>query len=337
MNENSRHPFYEQWDGKPYNSFPVWVKKKYGERYQKISLDAGFTCPNKDGSKGVGGCAYCNNRSFTPSYCRSSDDLRRQLSEGIRFFSFRYRRAGKFLGYLQSYSNTYGSLDELKRIYETVLAYPGIYGLAIATRPDCVDEGILDYLEELSVNHMIFIEYGMESCYSETLRRVNRGHTFEDSVKAIEMTANRGIHIGVHLLFGLPGESRQMMLDQAGIISSLPVDTLKMHQLQVIKGTQLAKQYLENPQSFDLFTLPEYFDFIARFLQMLDPRIAVQRFFNETPPRYRIAPDWGLIRSDKLTIQFEEYMQTRGIWQGQAFSGRIAAPETDERPALGKP
>lgn len=319
MNENFRHPFFEEWDGKPYNSFPAWFKKHYGERYQKISLDAGFTCPNRDGSKGDGGCAYCNNRSFTPSYCRSSDDLKRQLSEGIQFFSFRYRRTSKFLGYLQSYSNTYGSLDELKRVYQTVLSYPGVHGLVVATRPDCVNEEILDYLESLSSNHMIFMEYGVESCNNETLLRVNRGHTFEDSVKALEMTANRGIHVGVHLLFGLPGESRQMMLNQADIISALPVDSVKMHQLQIIKGTQMAKEYLKDPDTFDLFTSDEYFDFISRFLLRVDPNITVQRFFNETPPRYRIAPDWGLVRSDTLTKQFEQYMHAKGMWQGQEY------------------
>lgn len=317
MSEVVAHPYYEEWDGKPYNAYPVWFRKKFGERYQKISIDAGFTCPNRDGSKGAGGCSYCNNKSFTPSYCKPAKELVKQLSEGIRFFSFRYRRTKKFLGYLQSYSNTYGSLDELKRVYETVLSYPDVHGLVIATRPDCIDEKVLDYLEILAADYLIFLEYGLESCYNSALARVNRGHTFEDSVRALEMSAGRGIHVSAHLLFGLPGESREMMLEQGQMISALPVDSVKLHQLQIIKGSQMAREFLSNPSQFNLFTLEEYFEFMTGFLQRLAPGITVQRIFNETPPRFRIAPDWGLIRSDVLTAQFEQHMMERGCWQGQ--------------------
>jgi uncharacterized protein len=319
VNHPAISPYSAEWGQKPYNAFPVWFKKKYGERYQKISIDAGFTCPNRDGSKGRGGCTYCNNISFTPSYCDSSDALTRQVQEGIGFFTVRYRRAKKFLGYLQSYSNTYKPLEELKELYGNILKIQGIHGLVISTRPDCVDEKLLDYIWTLSQKNLIFLEYGIESCYDSTLARVNRGHTFEDSARAIEMTAERGIHVTAHLLFGLPGESRQMMMDQAAFVSALKIDSLKFHQLQIIRGTSLAREFIEDPSMFQLFGLDEYFEFILTFLEKLRPDITIQRFFNETPPRYKLAPDWGLVRSDVLNIRLEKLMLEKNTWQGRLY------------------
>jgi uncharacterized protein len=316
---SATNPYYEEWGQKPYHAFPVWFRRKYNERYQKISIDAGFTCPNRDGSKGWGGCTYCNNKSFTPSYCIPEDVLCNQVEEGIKFFSVRYRRATKFLGYLQSYSNTYKSLEELKSIYERILKMPKIHGLVISTRPDCVDEKLLNYLEGLATTHLIFLEYGIESCYDSSLKKINRGHTFDDSCRAIDLSAGRGIHVTAHLLFGLPGESRQMMLDQAEIVSALKIDSIKFHQLQIIKETKMAKEYLGSPSSFELFGLDEYFDFTIRFLERLKPDISVQRFFNETPPRYKLAPDWGLVRSDVLNAQLEKIMIEKNTWQGRLF------------------
>ncbi len=316
------HPFEKEWASKPYNAFPVWFKKKYGERYQKISIDAGFTCPNRDGKVAEGGCTYCNNQSFTPSYCITQDQLYQQISEGIVFFSKRYRRASKFLAYLQSYSNTYKSLPDLKFIYEQLLSHPNVHGLVIATRPDCINEPLVDYLEELAKEVMIFLEIGIESCYNGTLKSVNRGHTFEQTQSALKLVQGRGIHITGHLLFGLPGESHEMMLDQADIISELPLDSLKFHQLQIIKGTKMAKQYLATPDTYHLFEFDEYLDFIISFLERLRPEITIQRFFNETPPRYRLAPDWGLVRSDVLTAELEKKMIENGTWQGRSYNKR---------------
>jgi uncharacterized protein len=315
------NPHFDEWGHKPYNAFPVWFRKKYHERYQKISIDAGFTCPNRDGLKGQGGCTYCNNKSFTPSYCNPEDELIRQVEEGIRFFSVRYRRATKFLGYLQSYSNTYKPLDDLKVIYETILRMPGIRGLVISTRPDCVDERLLDYLATLAQKHMIFLEYGIESCYDSSLEKVNRGHTFEDSRKAIDMTVERGIHVTAHLLFGLPGETRGMMMEQTDLMSALNIDSLKFHQLQIIRGTRMANEYLKSPSAFQLFDLDEYYEFLIAFLERLDPNITIQRFFNETPPRYKLAPDWGLVRSDVLNIRLEKLMVEKNTWQGRLRNG----------------
>jgi uncharacterized protein len=320
---NQDNPYFEEWGQKPYNAFPVWFKKKYGQRYQKISLDAGFTCPNRDGTKGLGGCTYCNNKSFTPSYCSTEDILRTQVEEGIKFFSVRYRRASKFLGYLQSYSNTYKPFDELKELYEFILKLPNIYGLVIATRPDCVDEKLLDYLELLAKDHMIFLEYGIESCYDDTLVKINRGHSFLESKTAIAMSAGRSIHLTAHLLFGLPGESKQMMLAQAEMMSELPIDSLKFHQLQIIKGTKMASEYVASPESFNLFSLEEYMDFAIDFLERLSPSISVQRFFNETPPKFKLAPDWGLMRSDVLNKMLEQIMIDQGRWQGRSFGNFI--------------
>lgn len=313
----NKNPYFEEWGCKPYNAYPVWFRNRFGERYQKISIDAGFTCPNRDGTKGTGGCTYCNNKSFTPSYCKAHDDLFHQVSEGIGFFSRRYRRAKKFLAYLQSYSNTYKPLSDIEAIYESILSHPDIYGLVISTRPDCVDERLLDYLAKLSDDYLIFLEFGIESCYNATLMRINRCHTFEDSVKAINMATERNLHVAAHLLFGLPGETREMMLEQARIVSGLGIESLKFHQLQIIKGTRMAAEYVENPELFRLFSLEEYIQFSIAFLERLKPEISVQRFFSETPPRLKLAPDWGLMRSDVLNQRLEETMVGQNTWQGK--------------------
>lgn len=302
-----------------YNSYSEYFKREFGTRVQKVALDAGFTCPNRDGTKGVGGCTYCNNDAFNPSYCQPQKSITRQITEGIEFHQKRYRRAKNFLAYFQAYSNTYGSIEHLKSLYNEALAFPSVTGLVIGTRPDCIDDEKLEYFARLAEKHYVIIEYGIESCYNRTLKRINRGHTFEESEAAIRKTNEFGIHTGAHLIFGLQGESEEDMLAEAGIISKLPLDTVKFHQLQIIKGTRMAKEYLENPSQFNLFTLENYVDFIVRFTERLNPDFVIERFTGEAPPRFQEGPIWGGLRSDEVQVLIEKELEKRETWQGRLF------------------
>ncbi len=303
-----------------FNAYANYFKREFGERVQKLTVDAGFSCPNRDGSKGRGGCTYCNNDAFNPSYCHPDKSVKQQLAEGIEFHQNRYRRASRYLAYFQAYSNTYAPLSELKKIYEQALQFDEIAGLVIGTRPDCIDDEKLEHFQQLSEKYYVILEYGIESCYNDTLARINRGHTFEESIEAIEKTAAYGIKTGAHLIFGLPGESREMMLDEAKIISNLPLDNVKFHQLQIIKGSLMEKQYRENPGSFDFFELDEYIDFIIEFLEHLSPSIVIERFAGEVPPRFLAGPGWGNIRNDQVLNRIENELEIRNSWQGKQYS-----------------
>ena len=269
-----------------FNAYSNYFRNIYGARVQKVSIDAGFTCPNRDGSKGTGGCTYCNNDAFNPSYCQPVKSVSEQIEEGIKFHKWRYNEAVSYLAYFQAYSNTYAPLETLKRLYSEALSYPGVAGLIIGTRPDCIDDEKLVYIRELSEKYYVAIEYGIESCYNKTLKRINRGHTFEEAVDALEKTSVLGITSGAHFIFGLPGETRKEMLEQVDIISGLPIRTVKFHQLQIIKGTTMETEFINNPGDFDLFTWEEYLDFFVHFLERLNPAIVVERFTGEAPPRF---------------------------------------------------
>jgi hypothetical protein len=300
-----------------FNSYSDYFRKIYGTRVQKVSIDAGFTCPNRDGTKGRGGCTYCNNDAFNPSYCQPSKPVAVQLEEGISFLKWRYRSAASYLAYFQAYSNTYAPVEKLRSLYGEALSFPGVVGIVIGTRPDCIDEEKLDYLSGLAENHYIAIEYGIESCYDRTLERINRGHSFSEAVKALEMTASRGLNTGAHFIFGLPGESLQEMLDTAVIISSLPLTTAKFHQLQIIKGTRMEKEFIENPGDFNLFSWEEYLEFFIGFLERLNPDIVVERFTGEAPPRFLNGQPWGKKRSDDIIRLFEQRLEELDTWQGR--------------------
>jgi len=302
-----------------FNAYANYFKQEFGERVQKLSIDAGFTCPNRDGKVGHGGCTYCNNDAFNPSYCESGKSVSKQIEEGIEFHLNRYRRAGKYLAYFQAYSNTYADHEHLKSIYEEALRKPEIIGLVIGTRPDCVDENLLDYFKELSERFYIIIEYGLESCYDKTLIEINRGHTFQQSIDAIKLTASKGIKTGAHLIFGLPGESRAEMLVEAEILSKLPINNMKFHQLQIIKGTKMEEEYGLSPEHFDFFELPEYIEFVIDFLEKLNPNIVIERFAGEVPPRFLAGPGWGLIRNDQILNLIEKRLEERNTFQGRLF------------------
>ncbi|NTW24089.1 MAG: TIGR01212 family radical SAM protein, partial [Lentimicrobium sp.] len=287
---------------KRYNSYNEYFKRTFGQRVQKVSIDAGFTCPNRDGTVGSGGCTYCNNDAFNPSYCQPHKTVAMQIAEGIEFHKIRYRRALKYLAYFQTYSNTYAPLSTLKELYGQALSYPEIAGLVIGTRPDCIDGEKLSYFSQLAAEYYIIIEYGLESTSNETLKRINRGHTWEQTVTAINKTAEAGIKTGAHLIFGLPGETRETMLQQVDLISQLPLTTIKFHQLQIVRDTLMARQYMENAENFHLFELEEYVNFIVEFIERLNPAFVIERFTGEVPPRFLVSKPWGQLRSDQVTL-----------------------------------
>lgn len=304
-------------DGKRYNSFVGYFRRKYGERLQKIVLDAGFTCPNRDGTVGRGGCTYCDNAAFHPSYSTAGKSLHRQLDEGIEFHKVRYRTTEHYLAYFQSYSNTYAPLERLKQLYSEALSHSQVVGIVIGTRPDCVDEEKLDYIAGLAENHVVIVEYGIESCHDVTLRRINRGHDFAAAQKAVRMTAERGVDVGAHFILGLPGETRQMMLDSCALINDLPLRSVKFHQLQIVKGTRMEKEYEERPLDFERFALDDYLDFFADMLERLRPDLFIERFAGEVPPRFVNETPWGLIRNVELLRLLDARLAARNTWQGR--------------------
>ena len=304
---------------KRYNAYPEYFRRHFGERVQKISVDAGFTCPNRDGTLAYGGCTYCDNDAFNPSYCTPGKSIIQQINEGIEFHAKRYRRAKKFLVYFQAYSNTYAQLEQLKKTYAEALSFPNVIGLVIGTRPDCIDDEKLAYFKELSEKYYVIIEYGIESCYNSTLERINRQHTFEQSISALQKTASAGIRTGAHIIFGLPGESREQMLKEAEILSNLPINTIKFHQLQIVRGTIMEQDYKTDSSNYELFELSDYIDFVIQFIERLNPEFIIERFTGEMPPRFIVAPDWGLIRNDQINRLIEKKLEEEGTWQGRKF------------------
>lgn len=385
-------------EGKRYNSFVGYYRRRYGERLQKLVLDAGFSCPNRDGTVGRGGCTYCDNAAFHPGYSTPGKPLLTQIDEGITFQKVRYPRARHYLAYFQTYSNTYGSLERLKALYEEVLRHLEVVGIVIGTRPDCVDEVKLDYLADLAAGRVlpgwqrslrqtqgpndqaqgptaqaavpaqakisaqtpslvlattpaqttfsvsadsisestppvaepvevteltapiVVVEYGIESCHDSTLRHINRGHNFECARKAVEMTAERGIDTGAHFILGLPGETREMLLDQCGLISSLPLRSVKFHQLQIVKGTAMEKEYASDPSAFYRPGLDEYLDFVIDILERLRPDLYIERVAGEVPPRFVNDTPWGLVRNFEILRLLDKRLEERGTWQGRLYS-----------------
>ena len=274
-----------------YKDYSHWIREQFPFRVQKISVDAAFSCPNRDGRLSLGGCTFCDNKTFNPSYCDRGKSITQQLEEGKAFFAKKYPEM-KYLAYFQAYSNTYAPLEELKRKYEEALAVDDVVGLVIGTRPDCVSDEALDYLQQLNQRTFLVVEYGIESANDNTLRRINRGHTFDCSRQAIIKAHQRGIITCGHIILGLPGEDEEEMLHQASTISQLPLDILKLHQLQIIKGTPLAKEYEAHP--FHVFSAEEYVNLVIRYVSKLRNDLVLERFVSQSPPNMVIAPKWGL-------------------------------------------
>lgn len=276
-----------------YREFGPWIREQVGCKVQKISVNAGFTCPNRDGRIGVGGCTYCNNQSFNPEYCKTDKSIAQQIEEGKDFFRRKYPDM-KYLAYFQAYTNTYAPLDELRAKYEEAVGVDDVVGVVIATRPDCVDENVLDYLAELNQRTFVLVEYGIESVYDRTLIRINRGHDFLCARKAVEMTAGRGLKCGAHMILGLPGETKEEIVASARVVSQLPIDTLKLHQLQLIKGTRMADEYFACSEDFLRMTADEYVELLVDYIKNLRPDIVLERFVSQSPASLLAVPGWGL-------------------------------------------
>lgn len=290
---------------------------------QKLSIDGGFTCPNRDGTKGTGGCTFCNNASFSPAYCREAGSITRQIDEGARFFGRKY--AGqKYLAYFQAYSGTYAPLAVLRERYEEALAHPAVAGLVVGTRPDTVTEETLAYLEEIAARgKYVCVEFGVESANDEVLRAVNRGHGFAEAEAAIRAASGRGIAVGAHLIFGLPGETPQAMLAGAERLCALPVDILKLHQLQIVRGTRMAEQYEERPETFRLYTEEDYLDFVVKVIERIPPQICLERFVNQSPPEYLIAPKWGA-KNYEFAAKLDKRLEEIDTWQGKLYINKTS-------------
>ncbi len=347
--------------GRRYCTYVDFFRRRYGARLQKVVIDAGFTCPNRDGSVGFGGCTFCDNAAFHPSYSCACKTIAEQIDEGIVFHRGRYRNTAAYLAYFQAYSNTYASLSRLKEVYLAALAHPSVVGIVIGTRPDCVDEDKLDFLQQLSVGKVlegwrreipiagrpsggavlsseeemprslcferpvVIVEYGIESCYDATLRRVNRGHDFETARRAVKMSAERGLDCGAHFILGLPGESREMMLEECSLINEMPLTTVKFHQLQIVKGTAMEREYASCPDDFLRFSLDGYIDFFTDMLERLRPSLCIERFAGEVPPRFVNESPWGLIRNVELLRLLETRLEERRTWQGRLYGGGTAS------------
>jgi radical SAM protein (TIGR01212 family) len=300
-----------------FNSYSAYLKQRFGSRVAKLSVDAGFTCPNRDGSLSRGGCIYCNNESFVPPYARARYSLRSQMITGIEFLKKRYG-VDKFIIYFQAYTNTYGDVGMLEELWTSALGLDGVVGISIGTRSDCIDEEKIMLMERIAKSTYLTVEYGIESIYDKTLRFVNRGHDYASVVKAISMTQGRGIKIGAHLIVGFPTETIDEMLYMATEVSRLGVDYLKVHNLHVVKNTPLEKLYRENP--FKLFAYDEYVDFVVKFLERLSPHVVVERLFTDTPRDLLVAPRWGMTHSEILRgIELE--LERRDTYQGRLYYG----------------
>ncbi|WP_159021724.1 TIGR01212 family radical SAM protein [Formosa sp. L2A11] len=309
--------------GKRYLDYSSYIKSTFGERVQKVSIDIGFSCPNRDGSKGYGGCTYCNNNSFNPDYCEPENSVTKQLEEGIRRFSARYKTQ-KYLAYFQAYTNTYSDFESLKKMYDEALRVPNVIGLVIGTRPDCISDVIINYLSLLSKTHYVALEFGIESTLNKTLERVNRCHTFEDTISVFERCKNKGLHLGAHLIMGLPGESKAELLQHARTVSKLPIDTLKLHHLQIVKKTVMAHQYKHAPEQFNLFSQDNYIEFIAEFIGLLRPNLIIERFISQAQQDLLIAPKWDGLKNFEIVDKIDQKLTELNIWQGKFYT-----PEAD--------
>ncbi len=304
--------------GKRYNDYSTLIKATFGMRVQKVSLDTGFTCPNRDGSKGFGGCTYCNNDTFNPDYCEPEKTIKQQLEEGIAFFGTKYK-SQQYLAYFQAYTNTYADIELVKKLYLEALSVPHVIGLVIGTRPDCISDDLINFLSQLSKKYYISLEFGVESTLNKTLKAINRCHTFEETIEAYERCVNRGFHLGAHLILGLPGESKEDLLNHAKHISKLPIKTLKLHHLQIVKQSVMGIQYKRTPAYFNLFTVDSYVDFVTDFIGLLRPDIVIERFTSEAPKDLLIAPNWGGLKNFEIVAKIDKKLVEKNMWQGKHY------------------
>lgn len=295
-----------------FRSYNRWLQEKFGERVYKVIVDGGFTCPNRDGTVAVGGCAYCNNNSFRPPSAIKTDPIRDQVLEGIEYIRKRFD-AHKFIIYFQPFSNTYAETDYLQQMYTEAIDHPDVVGLAIGTRPDCVDEDKIRMIDEIAQRTFVSLEFGVESIYDATLKRVNRGHDYAAFLRAMDMTRGRSIHIGAHLILGFPWETRAQWLTMADEMSRVGIDALKIHHLHIVRGTALAAEYARQP--FRVLGYEEYLDLLCEFVQRLDPNIVIERMFGEAPFGLLIAPTWRRTKNE-LVLDIKRIFEERDVRQG---------------------
>lgn len=263
-------------------------------KVQKISIDAGFTCPNRDGAISYGGCIYCRNDSFSPSYCRPEDPISLQLERGKKFFSRKYPEM-KYLAYFQSYTGTYNkSLTQLERLYKEALDVEDVVGLIVATRPDSISSAVFKLLAEFNKNKPVFIEFGAETANDSTLKLINRNHTWNHVRESVNRAAEHNLHCGLHLIAGLPYESKEIILDTVRKACDLPIETIKFHQLQVLKDTTLAQMISKNEIAIPHYSLQEYLDLCLEIIKLVPSHIAIERFLSQSPPDMVIEPSWKI-------------------------------------------
>ncbi len=298
-----------------YNSYSQYIRNTFGQRVQKISVDGGFTCPNRDGSKGRGGCTYCNNQTFNPAYTSAQKSITQQLNEGVAFFQKKYE-AQLYLAYFQAYTNTYDTIERLEALYREALRHDKVIGLVISTRPDTISPQVVDLLQELAKDYYIVVEIGIESTLDRSLEHINRCHTYQDVIEAFDILKNKGIHLGGHLIIGLQGETVNDFIRHAEQISQLPIEFLKLHQLQIIKGTAMAKAYEGSPERFNLLDVETYVNVVVSFVKHLRPDIILERFSSESPKDLLIAPNWGGLKNFEITEKIRKEMEHQNVWQG---------------------
>jgi len=300
-----------------FNAYPQYFKRTFGERVQKVSIDAGFTCPNRDGTVAYGGCTFCDNRTFNPSYCDPHKSVREQIETGIRCHGKRYHHPSRHLAYFQAFTNTHAPLDRLKALYGEALQVPGVIGIVVGTRPDCLDAGKLAYFQKLAETHIVILEIGIESCYDASLKRMNRGHSYQQAADAIHQAAGLGLRVGTHVILGLPCETQGMQIESARMLSKLPVDTVKFHQLQLIRGTAMLRDYERHPGDFRFDSFEDYCRRLTRIIEHLHPRIVIERFFSEAAPEYDATPIQWTMRNDQMLQKFERHLESVDSWQGR--------------------
>ena len=305
-----------------YNDFGTYMRSHFKGTVQKVSVNAGLTCPNRDGNKGYGGCTFCNNDTFKPTYCQPDIRVKEQLSRGIDLFKAKHPDT-KYLAYFQAYTNTYGDISQLIDLYEEALSTPEVIGLIVGTRPDCLPDSLLDYFQDLSKRQYLTVELGIESTSDLTLLRVRRGHDYKCTIDAVENLVSRGILTGAHLILGLPGESRQEMLNHADVISQLPINFLKVHQLQYVKGSILGADFMKNPEKYEVFELDEYIELVVEFITRVRPSIVMERFASQAPYNMLLAPNWKL-KNFEMARMVEKRLEELDVWQGKYWKGSNA-------------
>jgi uncharacterized protein len=303
--------------GSRYNAYGAYLKQRFGCRVYKVIVDGGFTCPNRDGTVAVGGCTYCNNESFRPEAVRRLLPIGEQVRLGVEYLRRRYR-SRKFVVYFQPFSNTYAPLERLVAMYEEALAHPEVVGLAVGTRPDCVDDAKLEWFGRQAQSRFVTLEYGLESVHDATLERINRGHDFRCWADAVARTRGRGIDICAHVILGFPWESRDEILAMAGVVSKAGIDSIKLHHLHVVSHTAMAREYLRQP--FRVLEYQEYLELVVDFLERLSPGIRVERLFGLAPETDLIAPRWGMTKAE-IQYDIECRLASRQTWQGRLYSG----------------